>query len=75
MMTLPAFLRAYGAILGRHHDLPEVVFKDVIEQAKATIVDGRAGWTHTTPAAIAAWQQIGGIGNPTMKSLRALPRS
>lgn len=75
MMTLPAFLRAYGAILARHHDLPEVVFQDVIEQAETTIVSGRGGWTHTTPAATDAWQKIGGIGNPTMKGLRALPRS
>lgn len=75
MMTLPAFLRAYETVLARQHDVPEAVFFDVIDRARAAIVDGRAGWTHTTPAAIAAWQQIGGIGNPTMKSLRALPRS
>jgi hypothetical protein len=43
-----------------------------IQSASDTIENKANSWNFNGPSSVAAWREIGGKGNPTLKALRAL---
>lgn len=73
-MDKKAFLAAYRQYIYETYEW--AMATDALDAFMVRVSDtlnGRTSWNWKVPGAKAAWEKIGGKGQPSLKDLRALP--